>query len=212
MSEANIWSNVTIPDGTKNKYLNPNDYFTVLVPTANNMMNIDSYTALICIAKGLGKQLQISASVKSGIPSSRNLCTHMCKLYYGVDNIRGLWLDSDIAICSVNPVVDAIRYADKKRITFTANYKTGTLENIKNLIYKSEDNDSNYTDEELEALPDMAPIGGFAGLGFCYGDIPLNYCFHADANGEDYYYFHDNKIKLHYAKHIILRHGKGVFF
>ena len=79
-------------------------------------------------------------------------------------------------------------------------------------MYKSEKDNSNYTDEELAAMSDMDPITGFTGLGFVYGDIPLNYTFHADNNGEDFYYFYDNKIQLHYAKWISLAHNKSIFF
>ena len=83
--------------------------------------------------------------------------------------------------------------------------------NLKNVIYHSAEHEANdsYTNEEVDKMENYAPVE-YSGLGFYYGDLPLNYKFHSDDMGEDFYFFKENHLELRLAKNIKLLHVKSI--
>ncbi len=71
--------------------------------------------------------------------------------------------------------------------------------------FKDEIYNIDMTDEEIHKLRNYDRVD-CAGLGFYYGWVPLDYKFHTDLVGEDFYFYLENKLELRFAKKIRLDH------
>ncbi len=124
-----------------------------------------------------------------------------------------LWLDSDIILQfeSYLKIAEAMRWAEKKNKSWTANYRmaNGTSVLMKQrTLYNAE----HYTDEEVEQLKPYAEIA-MTGFGFAYINMDLEYRFRADEAGEDVNFFLDNPdFNIYLAKDISIGHSKSVVF
>gem|GEM_PF-5165787 len=200
--------------------------FLVLTPSLNRVLDAVSLYGIYNIAHLLGKHEQIFMNTMGGISAARTAIFSRITWTYqrqGVSKVRGLFLDSDIRIQNPFAVAACIKYADENNISIVANVKwpsirpelraDGSTDNILELgnsVVKSSEVDQ-YSDDELRALPDYSVVN-CSSLAFYYGDIPLNYQFHCDSQGnEDWYFFKDNQMNLHLAKGIRLGHRKSVY-
>jgi len=107
----------------------------------------------------------------------------------GIEVVRGFLLDDDILLTDEGALYDAVKIADEKHWNIVAPYRTKH-----NHICICDETGTMLSIEEFSKLAPYAPVH-YAGLGFYYGDIPLNYEFHADGKpfaGEDLNFFHDN--------------------
>ena len=107
-----------------------------------------------------------------------------------VTRARGFWLDDDILLMDLDALVAAMQIADRNKWNLVGGYRTKTGH-----VCVSHTDGSMFTLEEFSKLKayDTVPL---AGLGFYYGDLPLDYQFHADGKpfmGEDLNFFYDNK-------------------
>ena len=123
-----------------------------------------------------------------------------------------LWVDSDILLLEeIDPVVEAIRWSWETGQGWTAHYAMADgrshMMRGRGLNGKVA---SNYTAEEVEALPDWHPIEQ-CGLGFAFIPMDLTYEFHAATAGEDVHFFVDTDITLAFAKRVHLRHRKSLW-
>ncbi|MEM3225729.1 MAG: hypothetical protein QXS44_01570 [Saccharolobus sp.] len=175
-----------------------NSLFPILIPSPDGKMDISTIINLYDIAYGLDvKPLFLQASV-SGLLYARNSLFDILKNYYkkitGEDKkiVRGLMIDSDIVIPSSScvKITEAIKEANLNRYSFVIPYNNlmGTS------IFIKEDNKlKNVVDpKELKTIDKCYA----SGLGFYYGDLPLDYRFNFNNNqGEDINFFIDNKIE-----------------
>lgn len=102
--------------------------------------------------------------------------------------VRGLLIDDDILVPDQQSLLDAISMADKWNWNFISPYraKDGRI----TICHAS---GAMMTRDEVAKLRPWDPVFG-GGLGFYYGDIPLEYVFHEGGKhaGEDLNFFADN--------------------
>jgi hypothetical protein len=110
------------------------------------------------------------------------------KQQFGTDLLRGIMLDDDILIKDQRALIKAILQADQEGWNFVSPYRVRdgytSLANADGSLLRI---------EETKALKRWDRIPN-AGLGFYYGDLPLDYQFHEDGvfGGEDLNFFYDN--------------------
>lgn len=125
--------------------------------------------------------------------------------------VRGFMIDDDILIGSeVDELLTAVQIADQNEWNIVAPYRFP--EGHWSLCHPPELGKQHmFTDEEFQQGQPWGQVWG-AGLGFYYGDIPLDYEFHSDKNpfdGEDLNFFHDLAIRPRVAP-LELWHAKTV--
>ena len=105
------------------------------------------------------------------------------------DRVRGFLLDDDILLTDEDALYDAVRLADQHKWNIIAPYRTKH-----NRICVCDETGTMLSIEQFQQLAPYSVVP-MAGLGFYYGDIPLDYVFHADGKpfaGEDLNFFYDN--------------------
>jgi len=105
------------------------------------------------------------------------------------DLVRGFLIDDDILLTDENALYEAVRLADRNHWNIVAPYRTKH-----GRVCLCDATGEMMTVQQFAQMAPYAPIP-LAGLGFYYGDIPLNYEFHADGKpfqGEDLNFFYDN--------------------
>lgn len=146
------------------------------------------------------------------IPRSRNKVLEEARKHVGDQGTAWiLWLDSDIVIPpgGHRALADAVRWSDATHMAWTANYRMATGENVV-MRERTADGAHHFTNAELAALPEWAEVG-MSGMGCCYLPTNAAYMFHADVLGEDIHFFLDHPdLRLHFAKHIEVKHKKIV--
>ena len=98
------------------------------------------------------------------------------------DLVRGFLIDDDILLTDENALYEAVRLADRNHWNIVAPYRTKH-----GRVCLCDATGEMMTVQQFAQMAPYAPIP-LAGLGFYYGDIPLNYEFHADGKpfqGED---------------------------
>jgi hypothetical protein len=180
-----------------------------------------TFRSLLETAQLLGRNYRaIDISGNGGIPQLRTELFKTARRELGVNTVRGLMFDSDIYFNQPDVLADYIMAADASGFDLAADYPhlreqvTSCME-LEHTTYYREKKPGlagtlvPYSDEEYDALPDLAEVSD-AGLGFFYGTLPLDYRFHAAANGEDINFFLDNEIHPHLMKKLRLGHLKPV--
>ncbi len=105
--------------------------------------------------------------------------------------VRGILLDDDMLLRNQQQLMDVIQLADKNNWNIVAPYM------LKNGLTSLASASGKMLDfEEAVKLPHYTEVP-MAGLGFYYGDIPLDYEFHEGApyEGEDLNFFHETQLK-----------------
>lgn len=160
------------------------------------------YAALYCLRK-TPHYLQTGAL---GYAKARTNLSQEAMQTYGTKRIRGFLLDDDVRLLDQKRLQAVIAMADKNNWNVVGAYRTksGRFSIVKRLPDTADGGRRTemITQEELAAIKpydklqvinhDNSP--GMAGLGFYYGDIPLDYEFHEGNpyTGEDLNFFHDN--------------------
>lgn len=115
---------------------------------------------------------------------------------FGRDIVRGFMLDDDMLLPhNWENLIEVVKVADKNHWNIVAPYM------LKNgLTSLAREDGTMLSIDDVNKMDPWSTIP-LAGLGFYYGDIPLDYEFHeADPyKGEDFNFFHDKKIELHVA-------------
>jgi hypothetical protein len=204
------------------KQYSAEDFFIVLISSRAHKFFINTAFILAEVHHDLDKLLMVATSDAPTFEGGRNGAVEMLKrslddnaIKHG-DVVRGLWIDDDVLIDEpIKRVSDAIREADVRHANIVANYRIPWRDDsiVNSIGISNEKGDLGHfaTKEELDRLKnfDPLPMGSHNGLGFYYGDIPLNYRFHYDVMAEDVNFFRDNKIQLSYVD-LKLRHNKNL--
>ena len=132
-----------------------------------------------------------------GYAHSRNVLFREARQQLGVKVARGFLLDDDIRIIDQKALEKVLARADANQWNIVAPYRAlnGRLSILKTIPPQSNGTSTEMlTEDELHEIHPWDRIQ-LAGLGFYYGDIPLDYIFH-EGNpyvGEDLNFFHENK-------------------
>lgn len=130
----------------------------------------------------------------------------------GTDKVRGMIVEDDIYFNNPDKLAEAIKKADENGWNLIAPYRVPDRDNEGNLswLWTISDGEGAYTDSEIKKLKDYDEVQN-GGLGFYYGDIPLDYKFREEGKykGHDLNFYHDNQIKLRYVD-LGIRHIKTV--
>jgi hypothetical protein len=213
---------VKVEDAATQRKYKASDFFIILITNRSHKMFINTAFVLAAVKDDLDKLLLVSTSDAPTFEGGRNGCVENLKrsldnngIEHG-DVVRGLWIDDDILIDEpIGRVSAAIRKADETGANIVANYRIpwrdDTIVNALGISNEKGDLGHFATMDELKNLKDFdkLPMGSHCGLGFYYGDIPLDYRFHFDVMAEDVNFFRDNKIRLSYCD-LKLRHNKSV--
>ena len=194
--------------------LDDEDYMPILIPTLDKRAAIQTVSAVVSAGIAYGKNPMVILSSDSGLLLSRTSNFFHLSEILKINKARGFMIDSDIVYISGN-ILEYIKRADKEGVSFVAPYRVFFNEQIKYAL--SLDGDSIIGEEEFKKLKDWQEIKA-AGLGFYYGDLPLDYTFKlsgevkkgAHITGEDFNFFLENNIKPRLAKNIVLRHLKQI--
>lgn len=210
------------PANVEKKY-KADEFFIVCIPSRTATMDINTVFTLASISEEIDKFRLISVSDTSPIHRTRTQCLRGLKkimdasgIEYG-DKVRTLWMDDDLMFKSpYTEVVNAIKQADKNNWDITANYRLAwegtSYVNSIGLPTADPEKYKLVSDEEIAKWPDgmELPEGTVNGFGFVYCWTPIDYVFHFDRNiGEDFNFFRDTKMKLHYSN-LKLLHKKSV--
>jgi hypothetical protein len=131
--------------------------------------------------------------------------------------IKMMWIDSDVIVKEPQGFIESIKYAYDHNYNIVGKYHTIQSETIVNCIWRKDSTPyiwSSLSDEDIEALckeqnTDYPVIEG-AGLGMFYGTVDLQYKFHQDKQGEDFWFFTDMKQEVRLATKIELAHWKQI--
>lgn len=188
-----------------------NELLPVLIPTPNGNMPIKTMMSLFQTAYLLKRAIEpFSEAGNLGIPAARTHLFKKTREFYDNQNvIRGLMIDSDIVFDRPDILAEYIEIADKNNWNLVGNYMHRNTNKLENTVYYRDENQAflPYTIEQYKELDDLSVIES-AGLGFYYGDLPLNYKFHSSFNGEDVNFFDDNKLEIRIMKKLNLGHQK----
>ena len=192
--------------------LTPDKYMPIVICTPDERSIAITIKELTEIGYLIGKNPALFVSSQTGILQARQSSLQQVANYFALTP-RGFIIDSDVWLQSSTDVtINYIKRADEEHCSFVGAYlePTGTLA----LQVKRGEK---LTQEQYKSLPDWSPVA-MAGLGFYYGDIPLDYTFKFDANivtggglGEDFHFFNDHpQYNTKLAKGIKLAHMKYV--
>src|SRR5262245_39904806 len=147
----------------------------VIVPTRDEQGAVARTVAVVWnVFFSLGRNpLYVHANCV-GYAQVRTNAFQEAKQVCGTSKTRGLLLDDDILILNQGELRDAIELADRNNWNIVAPYRT---KNNKVCIC-----DSNAEMLEPKDYAKIRPwtVVPFAGLGFYYGDLDLDYTFHSD--------------------------------
>jgi len=194
--------------------LDDEDYIPILIPSLDRRASVETISAVVLAGIAHGKNPLVVLSSDSGLLLSRTANFFRLSEILKTNKARGFMIDSDIVYISGN-IVEYIKRADKEGVSFVAPYRVFFNDQTKYAL--SLDGDSIIGEEEFKKLKDWQEIKA-AGLGFYYGDLPLDYTFKisgeikkgARITGEDFNFFLENNIRLRLAKNIVLGHLKQI--
>lgn len=189
----------------QHKDLKLEDFLIVLCASQDGTWEFDTSNAINDVIRKLDRFKVAACSDKAGISVARtHLLEKTAKAVQSMgieipnNTIRALWVDSDIRIAdSVDRIAYWISEADKHGWNIIGNYH-GIWQNMTyiNTLCKPPNENGAYTfyaDHELADLPPFYELerGCVGGLGFYYGDVPIDYKFRFEAYGEDILFFRD---------------------
>lgn len=131
-----------------------------------------------------------------GYAHARNVLFRDARQKLGTRLVRGFLLDDDIVLKDQKELERVLAHADKQHWNVVAPYRAL---NNRFSILKTIPVQANGTSTEMLTEGELSKIQPWehiqlAGLGFYYGDIPLDYVFHEGDPyvGEDLNFFHEN--------------------
>ena len=178
----------------------------VIVPTRDEQGLVGRTTACLWnVFYSLGREPYYIHASCIGYARVRTDSFIEAKKFCKVDRIRGLMIDDDILSVDQEGIVKAVVKADQMGWNIVGPYRTKN-----DRVCVCHANGDMMTIDEYKKLKPYDQVS-MAGLGFYYGDLPLNYEFHADGKpflGEDLNFFFDNQdIKIRIAP-VQLKHLK----
>ena len=192
--------------------LTPDKYMPIVICTPDERSVAITIKELTEIGYLIGKNPALFVSSQTGILQARQTSLQQVKNYF-TSTPRGFIIDSDVWLQSTtDETIKYIKRADDEHCSFVGGYLEPT-----GIVALQVKRGEQITQEQYKTIPDWSPVE-LAGLGFYYGDIPLDYTFKFDANivtgggfGEDFNFFNDHpQFNTKLAKGIKLAHMKYV--
>lgn len=185
------------------------------IPSKDGTGNLSSFLTLLHVGQILPVDLRLAQGEGGNIPVARNVVLRFIRQQDPqATTVPVLWWDTDIGIASESlPALAAmIAYGDAHHCAMTANYRMATGHSTLMKGDRTPGAGHHYTDEEIAALPDRAPVG-MSGFGLLYiPAMPLDYTFHADTIGEDVHWWWDHRdLPLMVDKNVKVAHHKLVW-
>jgi len=184
------------------------EYRAIIIPSPDRRSVPETLKIILEAVYMYPKKPALVSVSSTGLLWSRTTAFQELKKIFEVDKMRGFMIDSDIILQEKPEVIlEFMKKADNEKTNFVAPYKV-----LPNLRYAISLDGINLIDD-LTKIKEWQKVKA-GGLGFYYGNLPLNYMFHMDeklgGRGEDFYFYLDNKIPLHVAKNIKLLHLKEI--
>ena len=192
-------------------------YIPMITPTRDNLVDDQLTLNLISIAQMLKKEYVRVTATASTIHIARTEGFKLLKRaiagmgYPDTNTLRGFMVDSDIRwdASENEKIAQEVRKADQEGYSFVVPYR---IRDNTSLLSPTVDTDP----VVYHAIPIAVYFAEWknyqpadvAGLGFYYGDLPLDYQFRFTEYGEDMNFFLDNRIKPKVVKTINLFHVK----
>lgn len=176
----------------------------ILIPSPDNKMDISTIINLYDICYGLNKKPMFIQSSISGLVFARQEMFRLLKNITKKDRIRGLMIDSDIIIPSkiTKAIVEKIYESDKEQYNFVIPYLTS----VGLSIYVKKEDKIEIMDIDSFKVAEKCYTSG---LGFYYGDLPLDYKFnYCNGKGEDINFFIENRIEPNIMHGAEILHNK----
>lgn len=187
--------------------LNVEDFIPVIVNSLDGKSMTISIESVFEAINALGKRPFIVVITSTGLIEARNRGFEKLKEVFKVDKMRGILLDSDVLIYPESFLYEEMKKSMEENYGITSGYvSTYNLVNVVN-----PETDRLMSIEEYAKIPDMTEIKK-SGLGFYFGEFPLNYHFQCTKEaGEDIAFFNyvsENIHPIKLAKKIHLGHMK----
>lgn len=187
-------------------------YMPIILVSTDGKAMANTIKTLTELAYEVGRIPALIVVTQTGILNARQVGLVMLKEYFR-HNPRGFLIDGDIEVVSNDGILrEYVLKADKEGVSFVGAYFT--KQGITDVMTEFP---KTINAEQYAELEDWADIKA-AGLGFYYGEIPLDYTFRFDAKpdlsggmGEDFHFFMDHpSFNTKLAKNIILGHVKAI--
>lgn len=180
-------------------------YRPVIIPTPDFSCNFFTMLTLFQVGMKTNNEYSFDFLVsKSNNPvPSRQLLFEQLKMRSGQKVLRGFFIDSDSMISPepkiVDKLINAMKRADREHFSFVVPYRVVKNEDVSyTAVFSNEGKLMSV--EDVKQLFDFDKILS-SGLGFYYGDLPLDYKFRfGDDRGEDWWFFKENNIDLRILK------------
>ena len=187
-------------------------YMPIVIASSDGKAMAATVKMLTELAYSIGRIPALVVVTTSGLLMARQVGLAKLREYFQ-HNPRGFIIDSDIELVGNSALLaEYVTRADAEKCSFVGAYlsKSGIVD-IQIEQYKQME------PADYATLSDWSNVK-FAGLGFYYGEIPMDYEFKFDSKfdrneglGEDYHFFNDHpQFKTKLAKKLILGHYKTV--
>lgn len=211
----------TSPENKPKKDFNA-AYLPLITPTRDNTMDDQLTLNLISVAQKLGKEYVRVTATASTIHAARTEGFTMLKLsaynslgYKDLESARGFMVDSDIRWDGTenDKIAEEARKADEKKYNFVVPYRIkGDVSILIKTVNTEPQSYHRVSTQQYVSEWENYQECDVAGLGFYYGDLPLNYKFNFDHGyGEDMNFFLDNKVRPKVVNAITIGHIKKMW-
>jgi hypothetical protein len=174
----------------------------IIICDKRESASVKTVITVLDAMRGLKKEGTIKiVGGKGDFSVVRNKSFELMRAEVNDNVIRGFLIDSDlITNFSTMELMQYMKYADDHNYNFSVPYPIGYGH-----IDVMDSNCKEIPKSEYDKLKDWDTVYA-TGLGFYYGDIPLDYTFRSDKFGEDYYFFKDLNLNLRIVKSLKLTH------
>lgn len=174
----------------------------IIICDKRESASVKTVITVLDAMRGLRKEGTIkTVGGKGDFSVVRNKSFELMRAEVNDNVIRGFLIDSDlITNFSTMELMQYMKYADDHNYNFSVPYPIGYGH-----IDVMDSNCKEIPKSEYDKLNDWDTVYA-TGLGFYYGDIPLDYTFRSDKFGEDYYFFKDLNLNLRIVKSLKLTH------
>jgi hypothetical protein len=174
----------------------------IIICDKRESASVKTLITVLDAMRGLKKEGTIKiVGGKGDFSVVRNKSFELMRAEVNDNVIRGFLIDSDlITNFSTMELMQYMKYADDHNYNFSVPYPIGYGH-----IDVMDSNCKEIPKSEYDKLKDWDTVYA-TGLGFYYGDIPLDYTFRSDKFGEDYYFFKDLNLNLRIVKSLKLTH------
>ncbi len=183
------------------KHPNGRVIFPILCPTRHSGPPATTMYSLVSAVFEMGFWPLYVQQSRYGFAFTRTCCFIRLKSIIDVNRVRGLFIDDDMLLEDKKGFGAAVTRAEEHGWSFVAPYRQsyslgeGLTVEVVDVCFDGSGRETGLSDaHNLKPWQRVTT----AGLGFFYGDLPLDYTFkEGDPNkspgiGEDYNFFHDN--------------------